>query len=197
VLSFILALLNGKLNLQQSNKTLKNNFISSAEITSLSVDLRKGDLDYINKTATSVSTYWYIDCKPYAIDNFKINYNFSVPNSMHIIEALVVASYDPLTTIAPTTNATHSNDPMNVTATVSPNVTISAMSTMPTTIASIAPNTSLIPNTSNKTLPILENDTFLFICKSSIETDMNKVYGYFQQEVNIRGNRIFLYHLYI
>ncbi|XP_011496723.1 PREDICTED: uncharacterized protein LOC105361295 isoform X2 [Ceratosolen solmsi marchali] len=181
----VTALFNGNLNLEQSNKTVQNNFISSAEVTNLSVDLRKGDIDYINKTATSILTYWFVDCKFYnKTDNFKTNYNFTLPNSFHIIEALVVASFDSPTTIAPIV-PTSSIASTNVTS-VSLNIA-STISTTPLTTTSIAPNSSIISNTSNKTLPELGIDTFPFVCKSVVEPNINKVYGYFQREVKIRA----------
>lgn len=181
------ALINGNLIVKQSNKTVKNNFISSAEITNLSVDLRKGDYNYINKTATSISTYWFVDCKFYnKTDDFKANYNFTVPNTFHIIEALVVASFDQSSTTASINKSTApSFVPINVTAIPLNITTISTMSTSSTTtsITHVTPSS----NTPNKTLPILGNATFPFVCESLIEPDLNKMYGYFQREIKIRA----------
>lgn len=188
---FFIALLNGKISIEQSNKTVSSKYVSSAEVAKLSVDMREGDFDYINKTATSITTFWYIDCKPVNNSNsFKLNYNFTKPVTFHTIEALVVASYDPpvTTTVAPTTTTTLPvPTPANGTTPAPSNVTSTTTSAPSTTTTSKAPSSTSAPSKSNVTVPLTGHIELPFMCNSKIDPEPNKTYGYFQREVNISG----------
>lgn len=148
------------------------------------MDLRKGDYDYITKTATSITTYWFIDCTPLnQSHNFNLDYNFTKPKSFHTIQALVVASFNlPAITAVPTsTKTTH----LAANSSISINKTISVSDL---TSSSLLSTTFLNSSMINGSVPLLENLAMPFVCNSKINPEPNKTYGYFQREVKIRGN---------
>lgn len=209
--SVLSANLNGDLLIEQTNKTVQNGFVASHTNTSLTVALRKGDLDFINKTATSITTYWFIDCKPLNTSyDFGINFNFTNTNYTHTIEALVVASYEPpiTTTVAPTTTSTTTTTTTSTTSTTTPNPPTTSRTTTlkPTTTSTPTPpttsgTTTLKPRTtstnSRPTTPKSnvghEVDQLLpYVCNPQDTIlpplpDQNKTYGFFRKEVKVRG----------
>lgn len=193
--------LNGNITMEQGNKTIVGEYVSSMNETKLIIDMHKGDYDFIMKNATSISTYWFIDCKYYGQTNdFTFAYNFTSPDTMHEIGALVIASYAPLitTTTAPPTTTT-TVVPANVTTiasnttTTNPNGTVTTTSS-PTTVTTIKP-TTVKPTTT--TAAILTNASAIdaanmslpYICSNAslILPNPNNTYGYFQKKINIRG----------
>ncbi|EGI68417.1 hypothetical protein G5I_02930, partial [Acromyrmex echinatior] len=187
--------LNGNIAMKQANKTIAGEYISSTNETKLMIDLRKGDYDFIMQKATTILTYWFIDCKYYGQTNdFAFVYNFTSPGITYEVGALVIASYDPptTTTIAPTTTVA----PVNVT-TVAPNITTTKSNgtlvtviTLPITVTSVKPpmkstialpiNTSTIEPT-NISLPYICSNTSL------IPPDPKKTYGYFYKKIHVRA----------
>ncbi|XP_031787515.1 A-agglutinin anchorage subunit isoform X2 [Nasonia vitripennis] len=194
-------LMNGNITIEQSNQTVSTEFVASSEVAKISVNLRKGDLDYITKAATSITTYWFVDCKAYNQTNdFTFVHNFTNPKSFHTIEALVVASFEPptTTTVAPTTTSTTPSPvpttpkPSNNTDTNSTTTTTTTTTTTPTpTTTPTLPTTTIAPRNStvlsNATVPLLANATFPYICNSILDPKPNTTYGYFQREVKIRA----------
>ncbi|XP_029170282.1 uncharacterized protein LOC114939972 isoform X2 [Nylanderia fulva] len=193
--------LNGNITAKQTNKTIVGDYISSVNETNLTIDIRKGDYDFIMQKATAISTYWFIDCKYYGhTDNFAFTYNFTSPGMTHEIGALVIASYDPptTTTILPSTTTTA---PINVT-TVSPNATtanpngtrITDVTTimLSTTVASVDPSikpvTTASPITTISTIDAA-NMSLPYICSNTslIPPDPNKTYGYFYRKIHVRA----------
>lgn len=193
------ALLNGNITIEQSNRTISSEFVASSEVAKISINLRKGDLDYIAKTATSITTYWFIDCESYNQTNdFNFIHNFTKPTSFHTIQALVVASFEPpsTTTVAPTTTSTTPSPipttpiPSNTTDTNATTTTTTAATPTPTptptpSTTTIAPQNSTV--SSNATIPLQANAIFPYVCNSILDPKPNTTYGYFQREIKIRG----------
>ncbi|KAK2584331.1 hypothetical protein KPH14_006722 [Odynerus spinipes] len=189
-------LLNGNMTLSQSNTTLDNEFVSSASETQFSIDIRKGDYDFIAEKATSISTYWFIDCQYYGQTNdLNFTYNFTNSDVTHGITALVIASYEPIetTTVTPSTTIPSLNFTSNTSIT---NTTGSAVS-MTTTISSTS---VALTNTTTEALMTTTpapksttistgNISFPYVClnSSNIPPDPNKTYGYFKKEINVRS----------
>ena len=183
-----LGLLNGKLSIQQHNKTVSSEFVSSTELAKLSVDLRKGDYDYLAKSATNITTFWYIDCQQVNVtSDFKLNYNFNRTNEYYTIQAIIRASFDPpSTTVAPltTTTTTTSRTPINDSTQSLKKTDIGTNETSSVLLAT-ATSTLMI---SNKTLAIVENKTNPYICKTSIPPEPNQTYdGFFYRQVQVKG----------
>ncbi|XP_078051080.1 uncharacterized protein LOC144477303 isoform X2 [Augochlora pura] len=203
-------LLNGDLEIIQPNKTAGNDYVSSATEANVTISMHKGDVDFLQK-ATTVSTYWFIDCKYYGetID-FNFLHNFTNPDTSHVIEALVIASFVPPTTIPPTTLApTTTVAPINTTvpfSTTETSVIISNTTTegaastavistvatekpiLTTSLTSLPvkiPTTTRLPNTNNPNV----NMPFPYICSNSsiIAADPEKTYGYFSKKLNVRA----------
>lgn len=112
---------------------MSGKFISNAESVTHKIILNDADAEYINKTATSVLTYWFVDCVYYGVTN---DYTFSLKypdvNKRHRVEALVVAGFDPITTPAPSTTVaptTSTTPKTNVTTTVAPTTTKTTQTT--------------------------------------------------------------------
>ncbi|KAF2899329.1 hypothetical protein ILUMI_06843 [Ignelater luminosus] len=151
--------LNGKMDLMQDKKVMSGKFISNAESVTHKIILHDADAEYINKTATSVLTYWFVDCIYYGVTN---DYAFSLKypdvNKKHRVEALVVAGFDPITTPAPsttvaptTTTTTHkpttvapiTTKTTKTTFTVKPNVTTALTMTIKPKIEKLLVNNSI------------------------------------------------------
>lgn len=192
----VTSLLNGNLTVSQANKTVSEEFVSSSLETQFSIDIRKGDYDFIKENATSVSTYWFIDCQNYGQTNdLNFVYNFTNVDVSHGIAALVVASYEPIqtttTTVAttvPSLNSTSNTTLINAntslalsTTTISP-TTVSHINTTQATSMTNAPAI-------NSTMPNHSNISFPYVClnTSIIPPDPNKTYGYFTKQIFVKA----------
>ena len=194
----LIEFLNGDIKVIQPNKTSIDTYVSSAFEANVTITIRKGDMDYLMK-ATSVLIYWFIDCKYFGqTSDLSFLYNFTIPDTSHILEALVVASYDlptTTTTALPIITTTPSN------ATV-PNITISNITIeqmVTTTISS--DNLSIKPVSTSTIIPAPLNDatnisisnvnniSLPYICSNSsiIPPDPNKTYGHFIKKIDVRG----------
>lgn len=176
-------------------------YVSSASEANVTINMRKGDLDYLME-ATTMSIYWFIDCKYFGQTNdLNFLYNFTNVDSSHIVEALVVASYEPLTTtvlpsttsISPVTTISPNTIVPNVNisdatiedmiTTIMPNSSIIVKPTLPSTVTSIPLSTIMNPNNS------VNNIYLPYICSNSsiIPPDPNKTYGHFAKKIDVRG----------
>ncbi|XP_034181551.1 uncharacterized protein LOC117604987 isoform X1 [Osmia lignaria lignaria] len=193
---YVTEFLNGDIVIIQSNQTLMDPYVSSLSETNMTINIRKGDLDYLNK-ATSVFIYWFIDCKYYGqTSDLYFLYNFTNPDTSHIVEALVVASYDLLTTttLPPTTVPVTTTISLNITV---PNTTVSSITTteLATTVVSNSyatlDATTSIPliDTLNSSMSSVNNISLPYICSNSsiIPPDPNKTYGHFIKKIDIRA----------
>ncbi|XP_051171203.1 uncharacterized protein LOC127288042 isoform X2 [Leptopilina boulardi] len=190
-------LLNGNMTIVQSNKTLEDIYVSSETEANVKIDVRDGDLEFLKKKATSISTFWFVDCKYYGqTDDFNFKTNFTKVNTTHNIEVLIVASFEPPTTPVPPTTTmiptpSHTTVPNNSTTPASNSSTTTPRPTSTTTIATKA--TTISPNTStiapNATQYPFANISFPFVCLNSsiIPPDPKKTYGYFNKEVTVKA----------
>lgn len=176
-------------------------YISSLNETKVMIDIRKGDHEFIMQNATTISTYWFIDCQYYGQTNdFAFAYNFTTPGMTHEIGALVIVSYNSptTTTVLPPTTTTA---PTNVT-TISPNtttansngthVTVVTTTMLPTTVASANPTMKPLTVASPitvSTIDVANISTPPYICSNTslIPPDPNKIYGYFHKKIYVRG----------
>lgn len=202
----ITAFLNGNITITQQNRTLQDTYVSSVSEVKMKVNIRKGDYDFLKEKATSISTYWFIDCKYYGQTNdLSFTYNFTSPNVAHTVEAVVVASYDPptTTTVLPLTTTP-------LATTVAPNTTVlnSNVTTAEAVTLSIVDNktsaTTIMEATEMVTTPKIilsttvkpisnntafSNISFPYVCSNStiIPPDPNKTYGHFTTKINVRA----------
>lgn len=169
--------LNGKLLLIQDGKVRNGKFVSNSSPVVHKVVLTKSDEEYINSTATSIFTYWFVDCVYYGFTN-DFTYTFRYPDieKKHQIEALVVAGFEPITTPAPPT-----------TTTPAPNVTLPPTTPNPPQSTNIS--TTLQPakvkrSVLNLPVPSASNVSFPFVCLSngSVVPDQSKTYGLFTRK---------------
>lgn len=174
------------------------------------------DAEYLKKNATSIVTHWFVDCVYYGeSSNFTFDYKYDKPDKTHVIEALVVAGFEPITTPAPTTTSTTST---TTTTTKSTTTTPTTTTTTPkpttgktteTTSKSVTLSNSIDKVRSRReanatasgitNVDIKSNDTktelagnmnFPFVCmnKTEVTPDPKKVYGYFSKEIITKGN---------
>jgi hypothetical protein len=128
----------------QSGHLREDEFVSSAVEVSHHVDLTEVDHAFLTQSATSVLTYWFVDCIYYGqTPEYIFNFNYTHPGKTHHVEALVIASFEPPTTTT-STSTTTSTTPTPPTA--SPNTTaVTTPSTKATT--TIFPTTSTAATT--------------------------------------------------
>ncbi|XP_043479372.1 uncharacterized protein LOC122509402 isoform X2 [Leptopilina heterotoma] len=190
-------LLNGNLSIVQSNKTTEGIYVSSEAEANVKIDIRDGDLEFLKKKATSISTFWFVDCKYFGQTvDFSFKTNFTKVNTTHNIEALIVASFEPPTTPAPitTTSTTTVPTPSNTTVPSNSTKPISDLTTpKPVTTTTMMTTTTISPNTStiapNATQYQFANISFPFVCLNSsiIPPDPKKTYGYFNKEITVKA----------
>ncbi|XP_075231572.1 uncharacterized protein LOC142330268 [Lycorma delicatula] len=168
-------MLNGGMIIEQNNSTveLSRPFVSSASVVEHNIILSEPDARYLNTSATSVLTYWFVDCVYYGVTSnmsFSMNYTGQVGQEK-AIEAFVIASYvEP--TLPPTTTTpipttipvptSSTSTPITVTTQISPNSTTSVPATQSTPVkaTTVATNqTSTIPATILKTDDNKSNST--------------------------------------
>lgn len=138
-------------------------------------------MDYLMK-ATTISIYWFIDCKYFGQTNdLNFLYNFTNPDISHMLEALIIASYDSLTTtVLPSTI-------------ISPIITtiLSNKTVQNNTISNIIKEemvTEMPLNDAANNISDVNNISLPYICSNSIiPPDPNKTYGHFTKKIDVRG----------
>lgn len=179
---------------------MTTNYVSSATEVAHYIHFTDADEAYLTKNATSVITYWFVNCIYYgASSDLSFHYNYTKSEKTNV-EALVVAGFEPLppppttTTPAPTTTTTTtttSAPPHNTTTTTTTTTTVKPTTT-PTTLAPssnvtsqlaiIHPDLKLGSNVSQ--IPILP---YVCLNTSMIAPDPKKLYGYFSKEISVKG----------
>uniref|UniRef100_A0A1B6KZQ6 PKD domain-containing protein n=1 Tax=Graphocephala atropunctata TaxID=36148 RepID=A0A1B6KZQ6_9HEMI len=190
-------LLNGGMNLTQFNQSVEDSYVSSASEVTHQVSFTKPDQQFLDKNATSIQTFWFVDCIYYgATSDLSFRFNYSgASDKTRSVEALVVASFDPLppptTTPAPTTTST--------TTTVAPPITVSppttttvATTTAVATTTTVAPSnniTALVQPNLKMGTNISEIPTLPYVClnTSIVPPDPKKTYGYFSTKVDVKA----------
>ncbi|XP_018577236.1 uncharacterized protein LOC108915612 isoform X1 [Anoplophora glabripennis] len=136
--------LNGKMLLVQKNKTIDKDFVSNTSTVTHEIELKETDWDYI-KNATTVLTYWFIDCTYYGITtDMKFLFNYTSPGEEHSLEALVMADFTPpppTTTVPPSTTTTKPT-----TTTTKPTTTTSKPTTTTSKPTSTTTSTTVKPS---------------------------------------------------
>lgn len=178
--------LNGQIILIQNNQTIENNIISNATSLNQTIVLKQSDADYIKENATSIKSYWFVDCHFVGLsDGLTFIKSYNVSDVQHNIEAIVVVGYDPIPTAAPPTSTTIKP---NVT-TVKPNVTTTTKphNKSPTSKSSKITRKRSAAEMGHKPHTSF-NITFPNICNNSIvPIGPNFTYGLFMNDVTIRG----------
>lgn len=121
--------------LSQNGNTLQH-YVSNAVATTHTIELKQSDFDYVNASATSVTTYWFLDCNYLGpVDNYSWELKYNETDKEHNIEALVIADFMPITTVAPitTTTPTTTTKSTTTTTTTTPTTVSTTKYTTPTT----------------------------------------------------------------
>lgn len=193
---YVTQFLNGEIDIHQANNTATNSYVSSSSEANVTLNIRDGDMDYLKK-ATSLSAYWFIDCHYYGqTSDLYLPYNFTIPDKSHLLDALVIASYDPPTTVAPITTTTISPNATVTNATISNTtgevVTTTAMSAENVTVqpiltSTVAPTT--LNDVENTSIFDVNNISLPYVCSNSsiIPPDPSKTYGYFSKKFDVRA----------
>lgn len=166
--------LNGKMLLSQRNRTTDKDFVSNTSTVTHEIDVKETDWDYI-KNATTLFTYWFIDCTYYGITtDMKFFFNYTSPGEEHTVEALLMADFTPLpptTTVPPSTTTTKPTTTTSkpTTTTKNPNTTTPSTTINPNSVTTEKPNsvssitmmasTSAGPNLAAKMLRKRSTDT--------------------------------------
>ncbi|KAL1453245.1 hypothetical protein WDU94_007403 [Cyamophila willieti] len=202
----ITGFLNGQLSLIQNDKEIaKDKYVALNQEMTHTVVLNAPDAEYLTRNATDIETYIFIDCQYINVTKgltFKRNYTDLY--SEHLIEALVVVSFDPpvivpTTPIPPSTNGTTLSPPNtgNSTQTILSSAPASKILALPpttvtpsassTTVLPLSNSTSSIAPPSSTTLP--PNNGFPYVCNNSsqVPPDLSKTYGYFSRKVKVEA----------
>lgn len=143
---FFVALLNGQMSLLQSGHLRETGLVSSKEQVTHRVDLTEADSAFLTQSATSILTYWFVDCTFYGqTPGYEFNFSYTQPGKIHNVEALIIASYEPPSTTTTTTSTTPTPP------TVSPNTTSATTPSTKTTITVIPTSSTVLPSTSAAT----------------------------------------------
>jgi hypothetical protein len=137
----------------QSGHLREDEFVSSTVEVSHLVDLTEMDRAFLTQSATSVLTYWFVDCIFYGqTPGYIFNFNYTQPGKTHHVEALVIASFEPPTTTTSTSTTSTTPTPPtaypNTTVVTSPSTKatttdFSTTSTAATTIATTTPSKNI------------------------------------------------------
>ncbi|XP_046660633.1 melanocyte protein PMEL isoform X2 [Homalodisca vitripennis] len=192
-------LLNGGMNLTQNNKSVENNDVSSAAEVTHWISFSDPDEEFLAENATLIQTFWFVDCIYYgATSDLSFRYNYSdAVDKTRSVEALVVASFDPIpsptTTQAPTTT-TSTTTTLAPSTTANPQTTTTTVATttkvVTTTVATPSNNITAVvePNlkmgTNVSEIPILP---YVCLNTSIVPPDPKKTYGYFSSRVNVKA----------
>lgn len=167
------------MELIQNNIIRDGSYVANNSPVNHTIILKEPDSKFLSDNATQVITYWFVDCVYYGqTENFSFIFNYNGTDKAHDVEALVVASYDPLPTPAPPTTTT--------------TTTTTTTSTTPATTTS----TSTTPATTTTKKPPFHpslEDYVPFLClnKTVIPPDPNKTIGYFHRRLESRGMHFF------
>lgn len=170
----------------QNNTSIDKNITSNAVPTKHVINLTESDAEYVKNYSTSIQTYWFVDCHfMEKTDNLTFVKKYSKANEEHVVDAVVVVGYDPITTIAPPTT------------TVSPNVTTVKPNTTTTTKKPVANaikvNEKLVKHRKRSLVAQQSKENVGFHgcpskCNNTIvPRNQNYTYGCFKTKVQVRG----------
>ncbi|KAI5724080.1 hypothetical protein M8J76_015063 [Diaphorina citri] len=194
----ITGFLNGDLNLTQNHKEIaQDKFVALNQEMMHEVALHTADANYLKRNATDIETYFFIDCQFInATKGLTFKHNYTTLNADHLIEVLVIVSFDP-PVIVPTTPAPPSG---NGTTTVPPALALASNQTL--TGNSSTPNSTVAPSlaSSSTSLPMSSSESpsttmlplvsaFPYVCNNStqVSPDLSKTYGYFSKNVKVQA----------
>lgn len=197
--------LNGDIDLMQKNKSIENSYVSSVGEVTHTIKLNEADFEYVNTSATSILSYWFVNCVYYGPSKgLSFTLNYTKPEEEHLIEALVIAGYEPITTpVPPTTTVkpTTTTKPSNTTTTTTKATTTTTAITTTSTVkpksnttltrikreSAIENNGTSIMVKVNGTL-VPYNGSFPFVClNNTVLPDPSKTYGYFSRKIRVKG----------
>jgi len=122
-------------------------YVSSNLETVHKVQLNDADFDYLNKSANSVTVYWFVDCIYRAnTSSYTFSSNYTESDSQHEILGIVVANIGPPSVITTTAS------PPNITNTTA------ATSTTTSTTTTAASTTTAATATTNATAAVVETN---------------------------------------
>lgn len=145
----------------QSGHLREDEFVSNTVEVSHHVDLTEVDRAFLTQSATSILTYWFVDCIYYGqTPGYIFNFNYTQPGKTHHVEALVIASFEPPTTTT-STSTTTSTTPTPPTASNTTTVTTpstKATTTVFSTTSAAATTTATTTPSKNITYEINSNE---------------------------------------
>ncbi|KAL3284247.1 hypothetical protein HHI36_018410 [Cryptolaemus montrouzieri] len=181
--------LNGELVLTQENVTRDTQFISTMTPLLHSINLTAPDAKYISN-ATSITTFWFIDCIYYGPTNDgKFSHIFPVSGEEHTLDVLMIADFNPPPPPPTTTTSTTTTiKPTSIKTTVKPNMT----SEIPTTSLSVQVPASMSTaglNITSKTL-VSSNSNLKILQKRSVNVSSEAEDKKQNIKVNVNGTLV-------
>ncbi|KAF4532408.1 hypothetical protein B566_EDAN003860 [Ephemera danica] len=178
----VTSLLNGKINIIQNNISRgDSSYVANNSPVNQTIEIFEADANFLKHNATQVITYWFVDCTYYGqTDDLSFIFTFNGSDKVHDIEALVVASFDPLPTPSPPTTTTSTT---TTTTTTTPATTTSTTTTTTTTTTSTTTTTPK-PTTIH---PFQDYIPYLCLNSSIVPPDPSKTVGYFHRKLDSRS----------
>lgn len=203
------------MNLTQDQSIRQTQFVSNASAVKHEIVLISPDYLYLTNNATSILTYWFVDCIYYGMtSNFIFEYKYGVAESQHVVEALIVAGFEPITTTTSTTSTTSTTTTSTTTTTTpKPSTTVTTTTKAPPTTQLVIISNSTSPptitnNNNNRVrrdnqenalnmlslngsmITLSDNNSFPYVClnQTNIAPDSKKAYGYFSRSMIVKGN---------
>lgn len=87
--------LSGDIVLSQGG-VIRKKYISNDMPVNHTIVLKNSFLEFIRKTKNFIKLFWFVDCVYYGVrSDFEFDFNYTKVDSMHYVEALLVAAYNP------------------------------------------------------------------------------------------------------
>lgn len=179
-------------NSELSKNSLQTIYISTNLETVHKILLNDADFDYLNKSANSITVYWFVDCIYRGnTTSYTFLSNYTQPDTQHEILGIVVATTgSPNNTITTTSTSTTVAAP-----TIS--TTTGAVTDFNTTTTSTITTTPIAPFTTDAiSSHQIINSTYTSECQQKKPVDLllsavllenQQKYGYFSHSILVKG----------
>ncbi|TDG50473.1 hypothetical protein AWZ03_003062 [Drosophila navojoa] len=152
--------LSGSLELIQNDKVRTKDFVSTQDVVKHKIELWQADLDFLISNHYYINTYWFRNCTYLGMSHvFEFEDTYSVPDQYYNIEALVVASPDPLPEPTTSTTTTTTTTTTSTTTTTTPATTTTTTISTSTSTTPATTSTTTTSTTSTTTTPATTSTT--------------------------------------
>lgn len=181
-------------------------YVSSGIEVIQKVELNAADFDYLNKSKSSITVYWFVDCVYQGnTTNFTFSINYTKPNVQHEVLGIVVADTVNKTITTPVPPVINTTSSPNISTTIPPNITTAVTSNISTSTVDATTITSTMVTTTPKIdvkYPhTIIDSTYTSECQQNKQIDLllsvvqlenQQKYGYFSQTIFVKGKLVYI-----